>query len=299
MIEHKTEKKIEGLNKSEDTDMEILLNRLLVQKSDLLYFICRRGSWDHKKQRGKKIAPFDPRGILKDREIDCKKLAKTPLNKVSKNINLIRAMSRKNWKKSMHLMPARNCGLTSYGKKFYKYLLRKKMVKYIEKNYNVVNYEDFFNAFIINFNLPLAEDDIRRYEEEKRIERIKKRIDIQNQEKINGFPLNNSNFEEICKSHNNNDENFFRFNSPPIPISSEDSKLIHDGIIKTVKISNEQVLNLLSIEEQTILDIINNSRIISKWFTIALLTKLNELASLKIIEHGLKNGKKSWRLKNF
>lgn len=84
-----------------------------------------------------------------------------------------------------------------------------------------------------------------------------------------------------------------------IPISSEKSKLVHDIIIEFEDISKEQALSLLSIEDQTILDIINNNRITSRWFGIALLDKLNELVSLKLIEEGLKNGKKSWRLKKF
>ena len=100
----KYRKKIEGSNKSDDADLEELLYRLLIQKSDLLYFICRRGSWNHKKQRGKKNISFDPRRILKDREIDCKKLAKNPLNKVSKNINLISVRSRKNWNWRLNLL---------------------------------------------------------------------------------------------------------------------------------------------------------------------------------------------------
>lgn len=172
------------------------------------------------------------------------------------------------------------------------------MVDFIEENYNIVNYEDFFNAFNLHFNLPISEDDIRRYEEEKKIKPLKKGIDIKKQEEMNSHPLNDPDYEEIYNTHNSEDENFVGFNSSSIPISSEDSKLIYDGIIKTENISKEYALSLLSIEDQTILDLINNNRIISKWFTIALLAKLNELASLKLIEDGLKNGKKSWRLKN-
>ncbi len=299
MVEHSTEKIIENLHKTEDTDLEKLLYRLLVQKSDLLYFICRRGSWNHIKQRGKKISSFDPRGILKDREIDCLKLANNPSNKVSKNTYLIRVRPRKNWKKSMHSMPAKYCELTSYGRKFYKYLLRNKTVEFIEDKYSIENYKDFFNAFNNNFKLPLTEDDIRRYEEEKRIERIKKRNNIQNQEKINDVPLNNSDYEENSNSLVCNDENNSGFDNSTIPISSEKSKLVHDIIIEFEDISKEQALSLLSIEDQTILDIINNNRITGKWFAIALLAKLNELASLKLIEDGLKNEKKSWKLKNF
>lgn len=106
MVEHSTEKKIESLHKTEDADLEKLLYRLLVQKSGLLYFICRRGSWKHIKQRGKKIISFDPRGILKDREIDCLKFANKPSNKVSKNTYLIRvklfSKSKKSCKNSIN-----------------------------------------------------------------------------------------------------------------------------------------------------------------------------------------------------
>jgi len=295
MVEYNTEKKIESLHKSEGGDLEELLYRLLIQKSDLLYFICRRGSWIHTKQRGKEVPPFDPRGILKDREIDCKNLANNPLNTVSKNTFLIKVILRKDWKKSMHSMPAIHCALDNYGKKFYKYLLRNKMVKFIEDNYSIENFEDFFNAFNNNFKLPLTEDDLRRYEEENLTERSNRRISVPKQEEIIDVPLNDSDYEENSNFRVGNDEN----NYSSIPISSEKSKLVHDIIIEFEHISKEQALGLLSIEDQTILDIINNNRIVSRWFTIALLAKLNELVSLKLIEDGLKNGKKAWRLKNF
>jgi len=299
MVEYSTEKIIEGLHKTEDADLEKLLYRLLIHKSVLLYFICRRGSWNHIKQRGKKINSFDPRGILKDREIDCKKLTNDPLNAVSKKKYLIKVIPRKDWNKSMHSMPAIYCELDGYGKKFYKYLLQNKMVKFIEENYSFENYEDFFNAFNINFELPLTEDDIRRYEEKNLAEKLNRRNNVPRQEEINDIPLNNSDYEENSNSSVDNDENSSGFDNSSIQISSEESKLIHDIIIEGEKISNEQALSLLSIEDQTILDIINNNRITGKWFAIALLAKLNELASLKIIEDGLKNGKKSWKLKNF
>ncbi len=297
MVEHSTEKIIESLNKKEDADLEKLLYRLLVQKSDLLYFICRRGSWNHIKQRGKKITSFDPRGILKDREIDCLKLANNPSNKVSRNNYLIRVRPRKNWKKSMHSIPALYCALTSYGRKFYKYLLRNNMVEFIEDNYSIENYEDFFNAFNNNFKLPLTEDDIRRYEEENLTRRLNRRNNVPRQEEINVVPLNNSDYEEYANSRVSNDENNSGFDNSSIPISSEKSKLVHDMIIEFEDISKEHALSLLSIEDQTILDIINNNRITSRWFAIALLDKLNELVSLKLIEDGLKNGKNAWRLK--
>ena len=93
-------------------DFDYLITTLLVREPLLLYFVCRRGSWVHQNSRKKKHSPLDPRGIIKDREIDCKSLAKFQLNNSKKDSRLVRVKSRANWKKLMHAMPAKYCELT-------------------------------------------------------------------------------------------------------------------------------------------------------------------------------------------
>jgi len=121
---------------------------LLAREPFFLYFVCRRGSWIHQNNRGKKHPPLDPRGIIKDREIDSKFLARYQGNNSKKDSRLIRVKSRKKWKKSMHAMPAKYCELTKLGKKLYAYLKLNGMVQYIENNYSTGNNKDFVNKFI-------------------------------------------------------------------------------------------------------------------------------------------------------
>jgi len=78
-----------------ENDFDYLITTLLIQMPLLPYFVCRRGSWVHQNSRGKKHPPLDPRGIINDREIDCKYLARSQFNNGKKDSNLIRVKSRK------------------------------------------------------------------------------------------------------------------------------------------------------------------------------------------------------------
>lgn len=259
-----------------DFDFDYLITTLLVQMPLLLYFVCRRGSWVYQNNRGKKHPPLDPRRIIKDREIDCKFFAKFQLNNSKKDSHLVRVKSRKNWKKSMHAMPAKYCELTTLGKKLYTYLKRKEMVQFIENNYSPGNTKDFVNKFVAKFNLKLPEDG----EIEKKNKKKRKRNASHPQE-INNFSLATSSMEFQDSSMTNN---FSRF--------------LYDDIIETYSLSDKRVLALLSKEYQTILDITKNHRITNMGQMFAIKAKLIELKNSKIIEEGLINGSKAWRLKN-
>ncbi len=276
---------IEGVNETEVKNSKIpdgfnfdnLIATVLVQMPLLLYFVCRRGSWVHKNSRGSKHPPLDPRGIIIDREIDCRFFAKFQLNNSKKDSRLVRVMSRKKWKKSMHAMPAKYCELTKLGKKLYAYLKLNGMVQYIENNYSTGNNKDFVNKFIAKFNLKLPEDG----EIEKINNNQRKKIATHPQE-INNFSLAISNvkFQDFSKMN-------------------KSSRSLYDEVIETYKFSDNQVLALLSEEYQTILDIIKNHRIINREIVVAIRAKLIELVNSKIIEEALINGSKAWGLKNY
>ncbi|MBA7575785.1 hypothetical protein ES708_17621 [subsurface metagenome] len=275
MVEYEKDTHVKNF-KIPDFDFDYLITSLLVQMPLLLYFVCRRGSWVYQNNRGKKHPPLDPRGIINDREIHCKSFAKFQLSDSKKNSHLVKVESRKNWKKSMHAMPAKHCELTKLGKKLYTYLKRKGMVQYIENNYSTGNTKDFVNKFLAKFNLKLPEGG----EIEKKKKKKRKRNASHPQE-INNSSLATSSMEFQDSSMTNN---FSRF--------------LYDEIIETYSLSDKQVLALLSKEYQTILDITKNHRITNMGKVVAIKAKLIELINSKIIEEGLINSSKVWRLKN-
>ncbi|MBA7609372.1 hypothetical protein ES703_16563 [subsurface metagenome] len=258
----------------------------------LLYFVCRRGSWVHKNNRGKKHPPLDPRGIIIDREIDCRFFAKFQLNNSKKDSHLVRVMSRKKWKKSMHAMPAKYCELATLGKKLYLYLKRKGMVQYIENNYSTGNNKDFVNKFVAKFNLKLPEDG----EIEKINKNQRKRIKSHRQERNGDSLLREDDPEEEI---NNFSLAISNVKFQDFSMMNKFSRSLYDEVIETYNFSDNQVLALLSEEYQTILDIIKNHRIINREIVVAIRAKLVELNNLKIIEEDLINGSKAWRLKNY
>ncbi|TKJ23794.1 MAG: hypothetical protein CEE42_11815 [Promethearchaeota archaeon Loki_b31] len=291
---------IEGVNETEVKNSKIpdgfnfdnLIATVLVQMPLLLYFVCRRGSWVHKNNRGKKHPPLDPRGIIIDREIDCRFFAKFQLNNSKKDSHLVRVMSRKKWKKSMHAMPAKYCELATLGKKLYLYLKRKGMVQYIENNYSTGNNKDFVNKFVAKFNLKLPEDG----EIEKINKNQRKRIKSHRQERNGDSLLREDDPEEEI---NNFSLAISNVKFQDFSMMNKFSRSLYDEVIETYNFSDNQVLALLSEEYQTILDIIKNHRITSMGHTIAIKAKLIELNNLKIIEEDLINGSKAWRLKNY
>ena len=253
---------------------------MLLREPLLLYFACRRGPWIHKKSRGKKHFPLNPRGIIKDIEIDSKFLAKYQLNSSKKDSHLVRVKSRKNREKSMHAVPAKYCKLTTFGKKLYLYLKRKGMVQCIEKNYSIGNNKDFVNKFVAKFNLNLTEDD----EIEKINKNQRKRIDSHRQEGKGDLSLRKTNHREIYLYEKPREINDFS-----LTISNEVSRFLYDEIIETYSFSDNRVLVLLSKEYQTILEIIYNCRITDNEYIVAIRAKLIELTNSKIIEEDLKN----------
>ena len=119
MIEDEKETQVKNAKIPDGFDFNNLIATVLVREPFLLYFVCRRGSWVHQNSRGKKHPPLDPRGIINDREIDSKFLAKYQVNNRKKDSHLISVKSRIKWVKSMHTMPAKYCKLTKLGKKLY------------------------------------------------------------------------------------------------------------------------------------------------------------------------------------
>ena len=292
MIECENETEVKNSKIPDGFNFDNLIASLLVQMPLLLYFVCRRGSWVHKNNRGKKHPPLDPRGIIIDREIDCRFFAKFQLNNSKKDSHLVRVMSRKKWKKSMHVMPAKYCELTKLGKKLYTYLKYKRMVQYIENNYSTGNTKDFVNKFVAKFNLKLPEDG----EIEKINKNQRKRIESHRQKRngdsllreddpeegINNFSLATSSMEV---------QDFSKIN--------KFSRSRYDEVIKTYSLSDKKALALLSKEYQTILAITKNHRITNMRHIFAIRAKLIELNNSKIIEEDLVDGSKAWRLKNY
>ena len=291
---------IEGVNETEVKNSKIpdgfnfdnLIATVLVQMPLLLYFVCRRGSWVHKNNRGKKHPPLDPRGIIIDREIDCRFFAKFQLNNSKKDSHLVRVMSRKKWKKSMHAMPAKYCELATLGKKLYLYLKRKGMVQYIENNYSTGNTKDFVNKYVAKFNLKLPEDD----EIEKINKNQRKRIKSHRQERNGDSLLREDDPEEEI---NNFSLAISNVKFQDFSMMNKFSRSNYDEVIGNNNFSDNQVLALLSEEYQTILDIIKNHRIINTEIVVAIRAKLIELSNSKRIEEDLIKGNKAWRLKNY
>jgi len=280
----KTSKKADGFNFND------LITELLVREPLLLYFICRRGSWVHHNSRGKKHPPLDPRGIINDREIDCKFFAKFQFNNNKKDICLVSVKPRKSWEKSMHNMPAKHCQLTKLGKKLYRHLKHRRMVQFIEKNYSAGSIIDFLKIFAVKFNVQLPGDN----EFVRETKNKRDGIDSYRQERKDKISCGKNHHIEFNRYKKPREINKFS-----ITISNEVSRVLYNNIIKKYSFSDNQVLVLLSKEYQTILEIIYNSRIIDSEQIIALRTKLIELTNLKIIEGDLKNGTIAWRLKNF
>jgi len=288
---------IEGGNKPymknpkilEGFDFNDLITNMLVREPLLLYFVCRRGSWTHQNNRGKKHPPLDPRGIIKDREIDCKFMARFQFNNGKKDSHLVSVKHRKNWEKSMHTVPAKYCKLTNLGKKLYRHLKHNEMVQDIENNFSTGNNKDFVNNFVAKFNLHLPEDN----EFEKINKNQRKRIDSHRQE-CKG--------RELSKKVNYKKNHSYRkpedFSKLPLPVCNTVSSFHYDEIIKLYNPPDNEVLALLSKEYQTILDIIYKYHMTKIEHVIALKAKLIELTSLNIIKEDLKNGNKAWRLKN-
>lgn len=292
MIECENDTHVKNFEIPDGFNFDNLIATVLVQMPLLLYFVCRRGSWVHKNNRGKKHPPLDPRGIIIDREIDCRFFAKFQLNNSKKNSHLVRVMSRKKWKKSMHAMPAKYCELAPLGKKLYTYLKSKGMVQYIENNYSPGNNKDFVNKFVAKFNLKLPEDG----EIEKINKNQSKRIESHRQER-NGDSL-------LRKAYHKEETNIFSLTSSNMKfqdfsMTNKFSRFLYDEVIETYSLSDNQVLALLSKEYQTILDIIYNYRITDNEHIVAIRAKLIELNNSIIIEEGLINGRKAWRLKNY
>ena len=291
---------IEGVNETEVKNSKIpdgfnfdnLITTVLVQMPLLLYFVCRRGSWVHQNNRGKKHPPLDPRGIIIDREIDCRFFAKFQLNNSKKDSHLVRVMYRKKWKKSMHVMPAKYCELAPLGKKLYIYLKRKEMVQFIENNYSTGNTKDFVNKFVAKFNLKLPEDD----EIEKINKNQRKRIESHRQERNGDSLLREDDPEEEI---NNFSLAISNVKFQDFSMMNKFSRSNYDEVIGNYNFSDNQVLALLSEEYQTILDIIKNHRIINTEIVVAIRAKLIELSNSKIIEEDLIKGNKAWRLKNY
>ena len=285
---------IEGENEidmedSRSFDFDDLIIKVLVREPLLLYFVCRRGSWTHQNNRGKKHPPLDSRGIINDREIDCKFLARFQFNNGKKDSRLVSVKPRKKWEKSMHNIPAKYCKLTNLGKKLYQYLKHNGMVQIIENDFSIGNNIEFVNNFVAKFNLQLPENN----EFEKINKNQRKRIDYHRQESKNKALFRKVNHKEIYSYKNS--EEIINFCSP---ISYKVSRFRSDKNINIYSFLDDEVLALLSKEYQTILDIVYNYRITENGYMVALKTKLIELSNLKKIEVDLVNGNKAWRLKN-
>lgn len=292
MIEGEKETQVKNSKIPDGFDFDNLIATMLIREPFLLYFVCRRGSWVHQNSRGKKHPPLDPRGIINDREIDSKFLAKYQLNNSKKDSRLIRVKSRKDWKKSMHTMPAMYCELTKRGKKLYTYLKRKGMVQYIENNYSTGNNKNFANKFVAHFNLKLPEDD----QIEKINKNQRKRIESHRQERRGDSLLREDDHREEI---NNFSLNISNMKFQDFSMTNNFSKSLYDEVIETYSLSDNQVLALLSEEYQTILDIIKNYRITDNEHVVAIRARLIELNNSKTIEEDLINGSKAWRLRNY
>ena len=279
----KTSKKTDGFNFND------LITELLVREPLLLYFICRRGSWVHHNSRGKKHPPLDPRGIINDREIDCKFFAKFQFNNNKKDSRLISVKPRKSWEKSMHSIPAKHCQLTKLGKKLYRHLKHRGMVQYIENNYSSRSGKDFLKNFAVKFDIQLPGDN----EFVRETKNKRGGIDSHQQERKDKISHGKSHHKEFNRYKKPRE--IYKFS---MTISSEVSRVIYNNIIKTYNFSANQILPLLSKEYQTIRDLIYISRITDNEQVIALKAKLIELTNLKIIEEEIISGVKAWRLKN-
>ncbi len=286
MIENENEIDMEN---SENFDFKVLITKVLVREPLLLYLVCRRGSWTHQNNRGKKHSPLDPRGIINDMEIDCKFLARFQFNNGKKDSHLVSVKHRKNWEKSMHYVPAKYCKLTTLGKKLYQYLKRNGMAQDIENNFSTGNNSDFVNNFVVKYNLHLPDDN----EFEKINKNQRKRIESHRQESKNKALSRNVNQKEI-QSYKKQ-EDFRKFS---LPVHNIVSSFLYDEIIKLYSPPDNEVLALLSKEYQTILDIIYKYQITEIEYIIALKAKLIELSNLNIIKEDLKNKNKAWMLKN-
>jgi len=286
MIEGENEIDMEN---SRSFDFDDLIIKVLVREPLLLYFVCRRGSWTHQNNRGKKHPPLDSRGIINDREIDCKFFARFQFNNGKKDSRLVSVKPRMKWEKSMHNVPAKYCKLTNLGKKLYQYLKRNGMAQEIENNFSIGNNSDFVNNFVAKYNLHLPEDN----EFEKMNKNQRKRIDSHRQESKDKALSRKINHKEIHSYKKSEDSSKSR-----LSVSNTVSRFLYDEIIKIYSPPDNEVLALLSKEYQTTLDIVYNYRITEIEHIVALKTKLIELSNLKKIEEDLINGNKAWRLKN-